>query len=196
MALRHPNWNMGAKITIDSATMMNKGFEVIEAKWLFDTPVSRINVLVHPESIVHSMVEFEDGAVIAQMASPDMREPIQFALTFPERLPLGNKKLDFAALGSLSFFAPDFDRFPALGLAFKAIGKGGNVPCAMNAANESAVAAFLHDRIGFYDIPDIVAGCMERIPFLASPSLEDIFDTDKEARLLADGMVTELERSR
>jgi 1-deoxy-D-xylulose-5-phosphate reductoisomerase len=142
------------------------------------------------------MVEFEDGAVIAQMASPDMREPIQFALTFPERLPLENKKLDFAALGSLSFFAPDFDRFPALGLAFKAIGKGGNVPCAMNAANESAVAAFLHDRIGFYDIPDIVAECMERIPFLASPSLEDIFDTDKEARLLADGMVTELERSR
>ena len=189
MALKHPNWSMGAKITIDSATMMNKGFEVIEAKWLFDTPVEKINVVVHPESIIHSMVEFEDGAVIAQMAEPDMREPIQFAIGFPERLPLGNKKLDFSKLGSISFSEPDLDRFPALGLAFKAIERGGNIPCALNAANESAVAAFLRDEIPFYGISDIAAECMEKIPYIANPELEDIFETNSQARSMADWLI-------
>ena len=194
MALKHPNWNMGAKITIDSATMMNKGFEVIEARWLFDTPVEKINVVVHPESVIHSMVEFEDGAVIAQMASPDMREPIQFAIGFPHRFPLGNRKLDFAKLGSISFFEPDLDKFPALGLAFKAIGRGGNIPCVMNAANESAVAAFLRDDIPFYGISDIVAECMEKAPFIAEPSVEDIFATDSSTRAMADGLVSEMKK--
>ena len=189
MALKHPNWSMGAKITIDSATMMNKGFEVIEAKWLFDTPVEKINVVVHPESIIHSMVEFEDGAVIAQMAEPDMREPIQFAIGFPERLPLGNKKLDFSKLGSISFSEPDLDRFPALDLAFKAIERGGNIPCALNAANESAVAAFLRDEIPFYGISDIAAECMEKIPYIANPELEDIFETNSQARSMADWLI-------
>ena len=189
MALKHPNWSMGAKITIDSATMMNKGFEVIEAKWLFDTPVEKINVVVHPESIIHSMVEFEDGAVIAQMAEPDMREPIQFAIGFPERLPLGNKKLDFSKLGSISFSEPDLDRFPALGLAFKAIERGGNIPCALNAANESAVAAFLRDEIPFYGISDIAAECIEKIPYIANPELEDIFETNSQARSMADWLI-------
>ena len=189
MALKHPNWSMGAKITIDSATMMNKGFEVIEAKWLFDTPVEKINVVVHPESIIHSMVEFEDGAVIAQMAEPDMREPIQFAIGFPERLPLGNKKLDFSKLGSISFSEPDLNRFPALGLAFKAIERGGNIPCALNAANESAVAAFLRDEIPFYGISDIAAECMEKIPYIANPELEDIFETNSQARSMADWLI-------
>ena len=185
MALKHPNWSMGAKITIDSATMMNKGFEVIEARWLFDTPVSKINVVVHPESIIHSMVEYEDGAVIAQLASPDMREPIQFAIGFPERLPLANKKLDFAELGSISFFRPDTEKFPALALAYKAIERGGNIPCALNAANEAAVAAFLQDRIPFYGITDVAGECMECTPFVADPSVEDIFKTNEETYSLA-----------
>lgn len=185
MALQHPNWDMGAKITIDSATMMNKGFEVIEARWLFDIPADRINVVVHPESVIHSMIEFEDGAVIAQMASPDMREPIQFAIGFPERMPLGNRKLDFAALGSLSFQAPDTGKFPALRLAYEALDRGGNIPCALNAANEAAVEAFLHDRIPFYGISDIAAGCIAEAPFIKEPSLDDIFNTDREIRALA-----------
>ena len=194
MALKHPNWDMGAKITIDSATMMNKGFEVIEARWLFDTPVEKINVVVHPESIIHSMVEFEDGAVIAQMAEPDMREPIQFAIGFPERLPLGNKKLDFAKLGSLSFFEPDLEKFPALRLAYDAIGKGGNIPCALNAANESAVAAYLKDEIPFYGISDIAGECMERIPFIANPTIDDIFETNKQARAMADQLILTMKK--
>ena len=148
-ALLHPNWNMGAKITIDSATMMNKGFEVIEAKWLFDVAPGRIHVVVHPESVIHSMVEFADGAVLAQLGCPDMREPIQLALSWPERLSLDNRKLDFGTLGALTFFEPDRDNFPCLQLAFDAIGRGGNIPCALHAANAAAVAAFLHDRIGF-----------------------------------------------
>jgi len=175
MALKHPNWNMGAKITIDSATMMNKGFEVIEAKWLFDVEPDRIHVVVHPESIIHSMVEFEDGAVIAQLGHPDMREPIQFAIGFPERLPLNNRKLDFAELGTISFAEPDMDRFPALALAFGAIRRGGNIPCVLNAANEAAVAAYLKDRIGFYDIARIAEECMAGADFVANPSLDDIF---------------------
>ena len=135
------------------------------------------------------MVEFEDGAVIAQMAEPDMREPIQFAIGFPERLPLGNKKLDFSKLGSISFSEPDLDRFPALGLAFKAIERGGNIPCALNAANESAVAAFLRDEIPFYGISDIAAECMEKIPYIANPELEDIFETNSQARSMADWLI-------
>ena len=189
MALRHPNWSMGAKITIDSATMMNKGFEVIEARWLFDMDPDRINVVVHPESIIHSMVEFEDGAVIAQLGHPDMREPIQFALGFPERLPLNNRKLDFATLGSLSFSAPDMERFPALGLAFEAIRRGGNIPCVLNAANEAAVAAYLKDRIRFYDIPRIAEECMEGADFAVNPSLDDIFATDEWAKTRANELI-------
>ena len=194
MALKHPNWNMGAKITIDSATMMNKGFEVIEARWLFDTPVEKINVVVHPESIIHSMVEFEDGAVIAQMASPDMREPIQFAIGFPERLPLSNRKLDFAKLGNISFFEPDLDKFPALGLAYKAMERGGNIPCVLNAANESAVAAYLRDEIPFYGISYIVGECMERAAFIANPTIEDIFETNRLARTAADLLIMSLNK--
>ena len=194
MALKHPNWNMGAKITIDSATMMNKGFEVIEARWLFDTPVEKINVVVHPESIIHSMVEFEDGAVIAQMASPDMREPIQFAIGFPERLPLSNRKLDFAKLGNISFFEPDMDKFPALGLAYKAMERGGNIPCVLNAANESAVAAYLRDEIPFYGISYIVGECMERAAFIANPTIEDIFETNRLARTAADLLIMSLNK--
>ncbi|MBR5176734.1 MAG: 1-deoxy-D-xylulose-5-phosphate reductoisomerase [Bacteroidales bacterium] len=193
-ALKHPNWDMGAKITIDSATMMNKGFEVIEARWLFDTPVEKINVVVHPESIIHSMVEFEDGAVIAQMAEPDMREPIQFAIGFPERLPLGNKKLDFAKLGGLSFFEPDLEKFPALRLAYDAIGKGGNIPCTLNAANESAVAAYLRDEIPFYGISDIAGECLERIPFIANPTIDDIFETNRQARAEADQLILAMKK--
>lgn len=179
-ALKHPQWKMGAKITIDSATMMNKGFEMIEAKWLFDTEPEKINIVVHPQSIIHSMVEFADGAVIAQMGHPDMREPIQYALSFPERLPLDNKKLDFAELGSLTFEKPDMDKFPCLALAFEAIGRGGNIPCAMNAANEAAVAAFLQDRIRFYDIPDIISSCMAGVEFVSSPGIDELISMNDE----------------
>ena len=180
-ALLHPNWNMGAKITIDSATMMNKGFEVVEAKWLFDVEPERIHVVVHPESVIHSMVEFVDGAVIAQLGCPDMREPIQLALSYPERLSLNNKKLDFGTLGALTFFEPDLEKFPCLQLAFDAIGRGGNIPCALNAANEAAVAAFLQDRIGFYDIASVVRDVLACTEFVADPTLDDIFATNEEA---------------
>ena len=176
-ALRHPNWNMGAKITIDSATMMNKGFEVIEARWLFDLGAEQIHVVVHPESVIHSMVEFSDGAVIAQLGCPDMRQPIQLALSYPERLPLDNRKLDFASVGALTFEEPDMQRFPCLSLAFEALSRGGNAPAALNAANEAAVAAFLADRIGFYDISAIVSECLEGVEFAAEPDLDGIFAT-------------------
>ena len=184
-ALKHPQWKMGDKITIDSATMMNKGLEIIEARWLFDTPVEKINVIIHPQSVIHSMVEFHDGAVIAQMGCPDMREPIQFALGYPARLPLDNRKLDFAALGHIEFHEPDRDRFPALDIARRASDKGGNMPCIMNAANEVAVRAFLEDRIGFYDITDIVAECMDGVDFAASPDLASIYATDEAAKAKA-----------
>ena len=186
-ALRHPNWDMGAKITIDSATMMNKGFEMIEAKWLFDVAPSRIHVVVHPESVIHSMVEYADGAVIAQLGCPDMRLPIQLAMAYPERLPLDGKRLDFSELQGLTFYEPDRDKFPCLQLASEAMERGGNVPCAMNAANEAAVAAFLQDRIGFYDIPAVVKEVMDGVDFVGTPSLEDIFATNDEsyARALA-----------
>ena len=181
LALKHPNWNMGAKITIDSATMMNKGFEVIEAKWLFDVEPERIHVVVHPESVIHSMVEFADGAVLAQLGCPDMREPIQLALSYPERLSLNNRKLDFGTLGALTFFEPDLEKFPCLKLAFEAIGRGGNLPCALNAANEAAVAAYLEDKIGFYDIAAVAADTLACPEFVAEPSLDDIFATNEEA---------------
>lgn len=188
-ALKHPNWDMGAKVTIDSATMMNKGFEVIEAKWLFDMDPDKINVVVHPESIIHSMVEFTDGAVIAQMGCPDMREPIGFALSFPERVSVGNRKLDFATLGQISFEAPDLKRFPCLELAYEAIRRGGNAPCALNAANEVAVAAYLKGLIGFYEIARINERCLNGLNFVAEPSLEDIFGTNQEIASIADGYI-------
>ena len=188
-ALRHPNWQMGSKITIASATMMNKGLEVIEAKWLFDVEPEDIRVVVHPESIIHSMVEFADGAVIAQLGHPDMREPIQYALAYPQRLNLDNRKLDFAALGSLSFSAPDTERFPALGLAYEALRRGGNLACTMNAANEIAVAAYLREEISFYGISELVAETMDGVEFVASPSLDDIFATNEAAKEYASALI-------
>ena len=188
-ALKHPNWSMGSKITIDSATMMNKGLEIIEARWLFGTPGDKINVVVHPESIIHSMVEYADGSVIAQMGHPDMREAIQFAFSYPYRLPLDNRKLNFAELGSMSFFAPDFEKFPGLRLAYKALEKGGNMACIMNAANEAAVAAYLKGRIGFYEITDIVERCMDDGPFIASPDMDDIFRTNDETLKMAEDLI-------
>ena len=195
-ALNHPNWSMGSKITIDSATMMNKGLEIIEARWLFGTPGEKIEVVVHPESIIHSMIEYADGSVIAQMGHPDMREAIQFAFSFPQRLPLDNKKLNFAELGNLSFFAPDQDRFPALTLTYEALAKGGNMPCIMNAANEAAVAAFLQEKIGFYDITDVVAECMAGADFVAEPDLDTIFRTNEQAYARALAHISEISGKR
>ena len=188
-ALKHPNWSMGSKITIDSATMMNKGLEIIEARWLFGTSGDKINVVVHPESIILSMVEYADGSVIAQMGHPDMREAIQFAFSYPFRLPLNNRKLNFAELGCMSFFAPDFERFPGLRLAYQALEKGGNMACIMNAANEAAVAAYLKGQIGFYDITDIVERCMNDGPFIASPDMDDIFRTNDETLKMAGDLI-------
>ena len=194
-ALKHPNWSMGSKITIDSATMMNKGLEIIEAKWLFGTEGDKIDVVVHPESIIHSMVEYADGSVIAQMGHPDMREAIQFAFSFPERLTLNNQKLNFAELGNLSFYAPDFEKFPALTLAYEALRQGGNMTCIMNAANEAAVAAFLQDRIGFYQITDIVQQCMEGSEFVAHPDLDTIFASNDRALAMAQEAINKISRS-
>lgn len=188
-ALKHPNWNMGAKVTIDSASMMNKGFEVIEARWLFDIAPSQIEVVVHPESIIHSMVEFVDGAVIAQLGCPDMRQPIGFALNFPERITVGNRKIDWDTLRSLSFGKPDLDRFPCLRLAYEAIERGGNAPCALNAANEVAVAAYLKGLISFYDIARINEKCLAGLNFAAKPSLDDIFETNLEVAAIANGYI-------
>jgi 1-deoxy-D-xylulose-5-phosphate reductoisomerase len=184
-ALNHPNWSMGSKITIDSATMMNKGLEIIEARWLFGMPGDKIEVVIHPESIIHSMIEYADGSVIAQMGHPDMREAIQFAFSYPFRLPLNNRKLNFAELGKMSFFAPDLDKFPALKLAYESLEKGGNMACIMNAANEAAVAAFLQERIGFYDITSVVRECMDGVDFVAEPDLDTIFATNSEAYIRA-----------
>ena len=184
-ALHHPQWHMGAKITIDSATMMNKGFEMIEAKWLFDVAPEKINIVVQPQSIIHSMVEFADGAVIAQLGCPDMREPIQFALSFPDRLTLDNKKLDFASLGTLTFEKPDMEKFPCLGLAFEAIGRGGNIPCVMNAANEAAVASYLRGEIGFYDISDIISDCMAGAEFVENLTIDDLIAINDETYRIA-----------
>ena len=193
-AQNHPNWSMGSKITIDSATMMNKGLEIIEARWLFGTPGDKINVVVHPESIIHSMVEYADGSVIAQMGHPDMREAIQFAFSYPHRLTLDNKKLNFAELGQLSFFAPDMEKFPALKLAYESLEKGGNMACIMNAANEAAVAAFLQEKIGFYDITDVVNHCMGSVEFIGNPSIEDIFETNSTALAAAQTYIDKITR--
>jgi 1-deoxy-D-xylulose-5-phosphate reductoisomerase len=174
--------------------MMNKGLEIIEARWLFGTPGEKIDVVIHPESIIHSMVEYADGSVIAQMGHPDMREAIQFAFSFPERLPLNNKKLNFAELGKMSFFDADHDKFPALSLAYAALDKGGNIPCVMNAANEAAVAAFLKGEIGFYDITRVVRECMETADFAARPDIENIFETNEMTLAKAGELICKIAR--
>ena len=184
-ALNHPSWNMGAKITVDSATMMNKGFEVIEAKWLFGVSESQIEVLVHPQSIVHSAVQFADGAVKAQLGMPDMRIPIQYAFSYPDRVPLKSERLELATLGQLTFSAPDTDKFPCLALAFHAIGRGGSLPCVMNAANEVANLAFRNGQTGFTAIGEIIEESMSAMPFTASPTVENLLDIDREARAKA-----------
>lgn len=188
-ALHHPNWNMGAKITIDSATMMNKGFEVIEAKWLFGIDAADIEVVVHPQSIVHSMVEFIDGSVKAQLGLPDMHLPIRYALGLPGRLPSAGRRLEVCDYATLTFERPDMDKFPLLGMAFEAIGRGGNVPCVMNAANEVAVDAFLHDRIRFTDIADIVERTIAASAFVEHPAYDDYVLSNQEARREAAAML-------
>lgn len=187
-ALRHPTWDMGAKITIDSATMMNKGFEVIEAKWLFGVEADKIQVLVHPQSIVHSAVQFEDGSVKAQLGIPDMRLPIQYAFSYPDRLPLNDQRLDLFAQ-PLEFFEPNLRKFRCLQLAFDAINRGGNMPCILNAANEVVNEAFRADRIGFLDMPRIIEETMQCVPFDAAPSLDTYLQTDAEARIKAAQLV-------
>lgn len=187
-ALKHPTWEMGAKITIDSASMMNKGFEVIEAKWLFGVPVERIQVLVHPQSIVHSAVQFCDGSVKAQLGMPDMRLPIQYAFSFPDRLPLDGQRLDLFRQ-PLEFFEPDFDKFRCLALAFEAIHRGGNMPCILNAANEIVNEAFRQARCSFIAMADIIEKTMERSAFDANPTYETYIQTDQEARRIAREMV-------
>jgi 1-deoxy-D-xylulose-5-phosphate reductoisomerase len=184
-ALRHPTWDMGAKITIDSATMMNKGFEVIEAKWLFGVEASQIQVLVHPQSIVHSAVQFQDGAVKAQLGVPDMRLPIQYAFSFPQRLPLSGERLDLFAAQKLEFFEPDLKKFHCLALAFEAIDRGGNMPCIVNAANEVVNRAFLEDRCGFLQMADVIAETMQRASFSSHPDYDLYVATDAEARRIA-----------
>lgn len=184
-ALRHPTWDMGAKITIDSATMMNKGFEVIEAKWLFGVKASQIEVLVHPQSIVHSAVQFVDGAVKAQLGVPDMRLPIQYAFSYPERLTLSGERLDLFKMRNLEFFEPDLEKFRCLALAFEAIRQGGNMPCIVNAANEVVNRGFLEDRCGFLQMGDIIAETMQRCTFDASPTYDTYVATDAEARRIA-----------
>ena len=188
-ALKHPNWKMGPKITIDSATLMNKGLEVIEAMRLYGLPVEQVDVLIHRQSIVHSMVEFVDGAVMAQLGTPDMRLPIQLAMTYPERFPSPVEPLDLTACGPLTFGKPDLEAFPCLALARHCAKLGGSACAAMNGANEEAVALFLQDKIGFYDIYNLVKQAVETVPFLASPTLEDILETDRLARNSVKSMV-------
>ena len=183
-ALRHPTWDMGAKITIDSATMMNKGFEVIEAKWLFGVPAERIQVLVHPQSVVHSAVQFRDGSVKAQLGVPDMRLPIQYAFSFPQRLPLSSERLNLFT-HPLEFFEPDLEKFHCLALAFEAIRKGGNMPCIVNAANEVVNRAFLEDRCGFLQMGQVIEQTMQRVSFDGNPSYVTYVETDAEARRVA-----------
>ena len=189
-ALKHPNWSMGAKITIDSASMMNKGFEAIEARWLFGVPMSQIEILVHPQSIVHSMVQFRDGSVKAQLGAPDMRLPIQYAFTYPDRAATSYPRVNFTQLGQLTFEKPDLQRFRNLQLAFEAADRGGNAPCVLNAANEVAVSAFLHDRIGFLAMSDLIADTMAGAAFVEHPGYEDYVATDAEARQLASSLLT------
>ena len=178
-ALKHPNWSMGKKITIDSATMINKGLEVMEARWLFDVPISRIQVTVHPQSILHSAVEFEDGAIIGQMGTPDMRLPILYALYYPDRQPLSGDKLDLFDIGTLEFLKPDFETFFGLQLAFEAMNAGGNMPTVFNAANEKAVALFLDKKISFLQIPEIIGSAMAELDYIKNPNLEDILATEQ-----------------
>ena len=184
-ALKHPNWQMGAKITIDSASMMNKGFEVIEAKWLFGVPVEKIQVLVHPQSIVHSAVQFTDGAIKAQLGAPDMRLPIQYALSFPERLKSDFPRADLFALKDLTFEQPDLKRFPNLGLAYEAMRRGGNIPCVLNAANEVANLAFREGRCGFLQMSEVISETMDKAAYIAKPTYENYVETDADARRIA-----------
>lgn len=188
-ALRHPNWDMGAKITIDSASMMNKGFEVIEAKWLFGVRPDQIEVVVHPQSVIHSMVQFEDGAVKAQLGMPDMRLPIQYAFSYPDRLHASFPRLDFSKCTQLTFEQPDTERFRNLALAYEALHRGGNMPCIVNAANEVCVAAFLHDRISFLGMSDVIEKTMGRVSFIQKPTYEDYVATDAEARRIAESLI-------
>ncbi len=179
-ALKHPNWSMGKKITIDSATMVNKGLEVMEAKWLFDVSANQIQVVVHPQSVIHSMVEYEDGGIMAQLGTPDMRLPIQYALYYPRRRPLSGKRLDFYELSSLTFEKPDLDTFWGLKLAYQAMEQGGNLPTAYNASNEKAVSLFLQRKISFLEIPELIQGSMENCKMRKSPSIEEILETEQE----------------
>ena len=184
-ALKHPNWSMGAKVTIDSASMMNKGFEAIEAKWLFGVKPSQIEVLVHPQSVVHSMVQFQDGNIKAQLGVPDMRLPIQYALTYPERVHSEIPRLDFGIYSDLTFEKPDIKTFRNLGLAYEAMNRGGNAPCVLNAANEIMVAAFLKDEISFTAMSDVIERTIEKVNYIAQPTLEDYIASDQEGRRIA-----------
>ncbi|MBQ4377287.1 MAG: 1-deoxy-D-xylulose-5-phosphate reductoisomerase [Bacteroidales bacterium] len=182
-ALKHPNWNMGRKVTIDSATLMNKGLEVIEARWLFGIPAGRIEVLVHPQSVVHSMVQYKDGSIKAQLGVPTMETPIQYALSFPERIESHLPRLDFANYPMLTFERPDTDTFRCLDIAYRAIARGGNMPCAMNAANEVAVRRFIDGEIGFLDIADVVEQTMQQTPYIEKPTLQDLIDTNNQINI-------------
>ncbi len=184
-ALNHPNWSMGAKVTIDSASLMNKGLEMIEAKWLFDVEPSQVEVVIHPQSIIHSMVQFKDYSVMAQLGFPDMRIPIQYAFSYPYRLSSDVKPINFFELKSLTFEKPDTEKFRNLSLAYQSIEKGGNMPCIMNAANEIVVEAFLQDKIGFWRMSDVIEETMQKASFISSPSLQDYLQTDAEARKIA-----------
>ena len=188
-ALKHPNWEMGAKITIDSATMMNKGFEVIEAKWLFGVRPDQIEVVVHPQSIIHSMVQYEDGAVKAQLGMPDMRLPIQYAFSYPQRIKASFDRLDFSTMKELTFEQPDTNRFRCLALAYEALNKGGNMACIVNAANEVVVSAFLKDRISFLRMSEVIEQSMVKVPFIQTPTYEDYVATDAEARRIAESLI-------
>jgi len=188
-ALKHPNWTMGAKVTIDSATLMNKGLEVIEAKWLFGLKTEQVEVVVHPQSIVHSLIQFEDGSIKAQLGLPDMRLPIQFAMSYPERLKSDFPRFDFANFPALTFEKPDTETFRNLALSFEALARGGNMPCVLNAANEVAVAEFLQDRIGFLEMSDVVERCLAKMAYIPGPTLEDYVNTDRETRIKAKELI-------
>lgn len=188
-ALKHPNWTMGAKVTIDSATLMNKGLEVIEAKWLFGLKPEQVEVVVHPQSIIHSLVQFEDGSIKAQLGLPDMRLPIQFALSYPNRIKSDFPRFDFTQYPALTFEKPDTETFRNLALAFEALGKGGNMPCVLNAANEIAVQEFLMDKIGFLQMSEVVEQCLSKMDYIASPALEDYVNTDRETRIRAKELI-------
>ena len=188
-ALKHPNWDMGAKITIDSATMMNKGFEVIEAKWLFGVRPDQIEVVVHPQSVIHSMVQYEDGAVKAQLGMPDMRLPIQYAFSYPQRIKASFDRLDFSKMTELTFEQPDTNRFRCLALAYEALNKGGNMACIVNAANEVVVSAFLRDHISFLRMSEVIEQSMTKVPFIQTPTYEDYVATDTEARRIAESLI-------